>query len=120
MRYYKDNDKNVYAYDDKQVANGLASGKIAITEDEMRELTYIEPVINPKSEGEVYIINDIEYQVPFMSDDAVGVMQVKSAFEMGIESTNIHFSNGTIMPIEQSNFLEFAEWFVAKRNSFFV
>ena len=58
--------------------------------------------------------------VPFMNEDAVGMLQVKAAFDMGITATNIEFSNGTIMPMSAADFPAFAAWFVAKRNGYFV
>lgn len=60
------------------------------------------------------------YMVPFMNEDAVGMLQVKAAFDMGITATNIEFSNGTIMPMSAADFPAFAAWFVAKRNGYFV
>jgi len=41
MNYYKDNQGNVYAYDDEQVAMGLAADKTAMTPEE------VEAHINP-------------------------------------------------------------------------
>ena len=35
MNYYKDQDGNVYAYDDEQVAMGLADDKTAMTPEEV-------------------------------------------------------------------------------------
>lgn len=74
-----------------------------------------------KDEGEMYTKENGEvYKVSFQKDDADGVLQVKSAFELGLSSTTIHFENGTKMPITASEFGHFALWFVEKRNSFFV
>ena len=60
------------------------------------------------------------YMIPFTSEDAVGLLQVSAAFELGIQNTNIEFSNGTKMPITKDEFPAFAAWFVEQRNSFFV
>jgi len=60
------------------------------------------------------------YMIPFMNEDAMGMLQVKAGFEMGLTSTNIEFSNGTIMPISTTDFPAFAAWFVEKRNGYFV
>lgn len=60
------------------------------------------------------------YMVPFMNEDAIAMMQVKTGFEMGVTATNIEFSNGTVMPMTPSEFPEFAGWFVTHRNSYFV
>jgi len=79
---------------------------------------YIKP--NLKNTGDVYTLNDVDYKVPFMKDDADGLMQVKTAFDLGIVNTVIHFTNGTKMPIKSTEFEAFAIWFVGKRNSFFV
>jgi len=72
-----------------------------------------------KNNGEVYVLNGVDYLVPFTSIDAVGMMQVKTAFEMGEIATNIKFTNGTTLPILVTEFLPFALWFVQKRNSFY-
>ena len=73
-----------------------------------------------KTNGEDYDLNGTIYKVPFTSEDANGLMQVNTAFAMGVVSTNIHFSNGVVMPIAAIDFEAFALWFVTKRNSFFL
>ena len=76
---------------------------------------------NPKAVGEVYTLNGIDYQVPFMKDDADGMVQVTLGFMKGaFTNTTIHFSNGTKLPITASEFDAFAMWFAEKRNSFFI
>lgn len=73
-----------------------------------------------KQTGEVYTLNGVEYQVPFMKDDADGLMQVNAAFGLGVTDTVIHFTNGVKMPIATADFQAFALWFVTKRNAFFT
>ena len=70
--------------------------------------------------GVPYPLDGVEYQISFTSDDGNGLLQVKAAFDLGVEATNIHFENGTIMPITAGEFSAFAAWFVAKRNEFFI
>lgn len=70
--------------------------------------------------GSTYTINGVDYIVSFTKDDGDGLVQVKNSFDLGLESTNIHFVNKTIMPINSINFLEFAKWFVTERNKFFI
>lgn len=60
------------------------------------------------------------YVVPVSSEDAMAMLQVKTAFELGVISTNIYFSNGTIMPMTSVDFPAFAQWFVTQRNSLFL
>lgn len=60
------------------------------------------------------------YQVSFLSEDGNALMQVKHAFDLGLTETNIHFQNGTIMPITSDDFSDFALWFATKRNEFFL
>lgn len=43
MKFFKDSDDNVFAYDEEQVKQGLADGKTEITEAKKDELTYIAP-----------------------------------------------------------------------------
>ena len=70
--------------------------------------------------GAPYTLDGIEYQISFTKDDGDGLMQVKSAFELGLASTIIYFANGTKMLITAEEFEAFAVWFVNKRNEFFV
>lgn len=69
-----------------------------------------------KTEGAAYGA----YMVPFMNDDAIGMLQVKAGFEMGLTATNIEFSNGVVMPMAAADFPSFAAWFVEKRNGYFI
>lgn len=70
--------------------------------------------------GATYTLNDTDYKISFTKEDGDGLVQVKSAFELGLTQTTIHFSNGTKMPISSSEFQTFALWFVNKRNEFFL
>ena len=79
---------------------------------------YIKPSL--KNTGYIYTLNNIDYQIPLIKDDADGLLQVKSAFDLGVTNTVIHFTNGIKMPITSSEFMEFAVWFVNKRNEFFL
>jgi len=90
------------------------------TPEEIAEQQAIYESNTRKSEGEIYTLNDIDYKVSFMKDDADGMMQVSMAFQLGLTETVIHFENGTKMPIKNTEFEPFAIWFVGKRNSFFV
>lgn len=91
-------------------------------EDIEKEQAYEAELARNKAmlDGATYDINGTGYAVSFTKDDGDGLMQVKSAFEMGLSSTVIHFENGTMMPINASEFLQFAVWFVNKRNEFFI
>ena len=73
-----------------------------------------------KSRGSIYDLNGTEYMIPFKSEDAVGLLQVKAGFELGLTETNIKFSNNTIMPISSSEFTDFSIWFTLNRSEFFV
>jgi len=88
------------------------------TDDEIQVMEDKQAIWDAKHIGEEY--KDTGYVISFTSDDAVGLMQVNSAFQLGITDTNIVFSNGTIMPINADDFQEFAIWFTEKRNAFFV
>ena len=60
------------------------------------------------------------YQISFTKDDGDGMLQVKAGFELGLTETNIHFKNGTVLPMMATDFPVFASWFVSKRNEFFL
>lgn len=70
--------------------------------------------------GAIYTVNNEDYQISFTKEDGDGLVQVKSAFELGLTQTTIHFSNGTKMPISSSELSAFALWFLNKRNEFFL
>ena len=70
--------------------------------------------------GAPYTLDGIEYKISFTKDDGDGMIQVRAAFDLGVEATTIHFENGTKMPITPAEFGVFAAWFVQKRNEFFV
>lgn len=70
--------------------------------------------------GASYALGGKDYQISFTSDDGNGLVQVRAAFDLGVEATTIYFDNGTRMPISAAEFGAFAAWFVTKRNEFFV
>jgi hypothetical protein len=70
--------------------------------------------------GFTYNLNGTNYQCSVTKDDGDGMMQVKIAFDMGLTSTNIHFVNGTVMPINTTDFGAFALAFITERNKYFV
>lgn len=99
---------------DAQIAEWVGAQNCDPVELPIEEAATIEKVW-AKSNGENYN----GYMVPFMSEDALALLQVKAAFDMGETSTNIEFSNGTVMPITPLEFNTFSMWFVGKRNSYF-
>ena len=73
-----------------------------------------------KTEGLTYTLNNQTYKIPLTSKDAIGLIQVKNAFELGIQNTIMYFSNGVKIPLNKENFTELATWFSEKRNLLFV
>lgn len=126
MRYYKNANGNIFAYDDTQL--DLVGDKMELTAQE------VEAHINPPKTAEqlaqeASILRDeamltgIDYQghmISLTDVDGNGMLQVKAAFEMGLPATTIHFKNGTKLPMTAANFSAFALWFVTERNRFFV
>lgn len=61
------------------------------------------------------------HKVSLTTEDANGLVQVKTAFEFGITETNFECSNGTIVPIKSiEDLLHLGEFVVTERNKFFV
>lgn len=71
-----------------------------------------------KAIGKAYL--DTGTMVPFKSSDALAILQVKAAFEVGVASTNIIFSNKEVLPMTSADFPSFAIWFANERNKFFI
>jgi len=82
------------------------------TKDESKQA-----IRDAKSKGKPYTADGPN--ISFTKDDAMGMLQVKAAFELGVPSTTIEFSNGTKLPMEAKEFPEFAKWFANERNKFF-
>jgi len=57
--------------------------------------------------------------VSLTSKDALAMLQVKSAFELGITNTVIKFSNGTNLLVNEEDFKHLAKWFAINRNKYF-
>lgn len=126
MRYYKNANGNIFAYDDTQL--DLVGDKMELTAQE------VEAHINPPKTAEQLaqeasqlrdqaMLTGIDYQGSMISltdVDGNGMLQVKAAFEMGLPSTTIHFKNGTKLAMTAADFSAFALWFVTERNRFFV
>jgi hypothetical protein len=108
----------------KTAQQWIAAGNVpapAFTQEELSAYADRKLISEAKATGEVYTLNGVDYQVPFMKDDADGLLQVKSAFDAGLlTETVVYFTNGTKMPITSEEFGAFVAWFVPKRDSFFT
>lgn len=89
------------------------SGEVAALRDEII-------ASRSKNDGIDYDLNGTTYKVSLTSEDAVGLMQVNSAFSLGLTETNLKLSNGISIPLTATDFPAFAAWFVTERNKFFV
>jgi len=116
MYNFKANNKNYVNFDDKALDALLADNSLTQAEYDKVKADYA--LLLVKKEGELYLATGIK--VPFKSHDALAVLQVKAAFEMGEVSTNIKLSNGQVLPMVAADFTAFATWFAQKRNAFFV
>jgi hypothetical protein len=99
---------------DCEIDKSLVEAKVKELE---AEYEVQEAIKKQKTEGKLY--PSTEHIVSFTKDDAMGMLQVKAAFELGLPETIIEFSNGTKFPIVPQDFPAFAKWFVIERNNFF-
>lgn len=66
-------------------------------------------------------LEDKIYIVSLTNDDANGLIQVKTAFEMGITETNFYFENGTVVPLKSvDDLLHLGQFISIERNKFFL
>lgn len=110
-------DTSYVFFDTKEVVDDETMNEAVLLKKEKEDRLNFE---KSKEIGEIYTLNNVDYVVSFMKDDADGMMQVSMAFQLGLTETVINFGNGTKMPIKSTEFEEFAFWFVGKRNSYFV
>ena len=91
---------------------------IVINQDKVAEIV----AKSSKSVGVEYTnLSGDTYKVSLTSDDANGLIQVKTAFEFGITETNFECINGTTVPINSIEDLRHLGEFVAtERNKFFI
>ena len=57
--------------------------------------------------------------ISITSKDALGLLQVQSAFNLGLKSTKFVFENGTVMELKAKDFASFATFFATERNKLF-
>lgn len=66
-------------------------------------------------------LEDEVYKVSLTNDDANGLIQVKTAFEMGITETKFYFENGTVVPLKSvDDLLHLGQFVSVERNKFFL
>jgi len=58
--------------------------------------------------------------ISITSKDSLGLLQVQSAFNLGLKSTKFVFENGTMMELKAKDFTSFATFFVTERNKLFT
>lgn len=126
-QHYKDIDGKIYGYKATETCTPISieevieltkPGEAQLEEMALQQARLVRD--EAMLTGATYNLNNEDYQISFTKEDGDGLVQVKSAFELGLIQTTIHFSNGTKLSISSSEFLEFALWFVNKRNEFFL
>lgn len=103
----------------------IAEGNIPepeFTDEEILKQEELKTSSDRKNLGIDYTnLEGITYKVSLTTEDANGLIQVKTAFEFGITETNFECSNGTIVPIKSlEDLLHLGEFVVTERNKFFV
>lgn len=92
------------------------------TDEEILEQEETKARLDRKNLGIDYInLKDEVYKVSLTNDDANGLIQVKTAFDMGIAETNFYFENGTIVPLKSiDDLLHLGQFISIERNKFFL
>ena len=88
------------------------------TQAELDAKASVEAEREAKNTGLPYL--DTGITVPFTNEDAMGVLQVKAGFEMGLTSTVLYLSNGSKLPLTDTEFPDFSLWFMTNRSEFFT
>lgn len=74
-----------------------------------------------KKAGRIFTLNNIDYLIPLTKEAQDTVVAVCLSFYLnGFTNTTIQFNNGTDLPLDSSNWLQFAIWFATNRNQFFI
>jgi hypothetical protein len=99
---------------------GLINAVLDLSSFEYEDISGEYLIERLKKQGAVYNLNGVDYTISLTSDDAVGLMQIKTAFDLGVPKTVLHCANGTKVPLTPSDLMPLAQWFTQKRNQFFV
>jgi hypothetical protein len=99
---------------------GLINSVLDLSSFEYEDISAEYQIEKAKKEGAVYTLNGVDYKISLTSDDAVGLMQIKTAFDLGVPKTVLYCANGTKVPLTPSDLMPLAQWFTQKRNQFFV
>jgi hypothetical protein len=99
---------------------GLMGSILDLTTFSYEDISSNYQIEKAKKEGAVYNLNGVNYTISLTSDDAVGLMQIKTAFDLGVTNTVLHCANGTKVPLTPPDLMPLAQWFTQKRNQFFV
>lgn len=102
--------------DNEQIDEWASVQNVALAELDPSSATRYEKMLE-KTKGADYN----GFLVPFTKEDQDTMVAIAVSFSMGaIASTNIEFSNGTVMPVGSGEFIPFAQWFAGKRNAYFL
>ena len=92
MKYFKNNNNEIFAYDEEQIAQGLASDKTATTEEEVnainkaKEGAYKATDEYKLSEAKQYL-NDTDYKVlPDYDGNTDGIIEARAEARATIRS----------------------------------
>jgi hypothetical protein len=99
---------------------GLINAVLDLSSFEYEDISAEYQIEKVKKEGAVYNLNGVEYKISLTSDDAVGLMQIKTAFDLGVPNTVLHCANGTKVPLTPPDLMPLAQWFTQERNKFFI
>ena len=123
---YKVNENTFFPKDNCElIKQWIAEGNTPepeFTEEELQKQAETKAIYNRKYIGVEYTnLSDEVYIVSLTNDDANGLIQVKTAFEMGITETNFYFENGTIVPLKSvDDLLHLGQFVSIERNKFFL
>ena len=115
-------DKYVYFDTQEEVSFGLVDEAHNLQVEEVLLQAETKAIYDKKYLGIDYTnLEDQVYKVSLTNDDANGLIQVKTAFEMGITETNFYFENGTIVPLKSiDDLLHLGQFISIERNKFFL
>lgn len=99
---------------------GLINAVLDLTTFSYEDISVEYQIEKAKKEGAIYTLNGVDYKISLTSDDAVGLMQIKTAFDLGVTNTVLHCANGTKVPLTPPDLMPLAQWFTQERNKFFV
>lgn len=106
---------NIDTIKDRELLESKGINVDVLEQKETLRLEALEQIEHQKMNADYNGVN-----LSLSSKDALGLLQVQSAFALGVPETNFQFENGTKLLVKADEFVALSTWFAVERNKLFM